>query len=92
MLLARVRIGDFDRFWSVFTTAGADHRREYGSSGARAFRNAERPDEVLVIFDWSKEDYDRFLADPKSREIMASAGLEGPPEVTVLEPVGEVGA
>jgi hypothetical protein len=92
MLLAKVRIGEFDQFWSVFTTAGADHRRGYGSAGARAFRNAEQPDEVLVIFDWSKEDYDRFIADPKSREIMGAAGLQGPPEVTVLEPVGEVGA
>ncbi len=92
MLLARVTIGDFDRFWSVFTTAGADHRRAYGSAGARAFRNGERPDEILVLFDWSKEDYERFLADPRSREIMASAGLQGPPEVTVLEAVGETGA
>jgi heme-degrading monooxygenase HmoA len=92
VLLARVKIGDFDRFWSVFTTAGADHRRAYGSAGARVFRNREQPDEVLILFDWSKEDYERFLADPQTREIMASAGLQGPPEATVLEPVGETGA
>lgn len=55
-------------------------------------RDRDRPDEVLVLFDWSKEDYDRFLADPETWEIMASAGLQGPPEVTVVEPVGDVGS
>jgi heme-degrading monooxygenase HmoA len=89
MLLARVKIGDFDQFWSVFTTRGAEHRRKHGSTGAKVFRNQEQPDEVLVLFDWSKEDYERFLADPQSREIMASAGLQGPPETAVVEPLGE---
>ena len=55
-------------------------------------RDRDRPDEVLVLFDWSKEDYDRFLADPETWEIMASAGLQGPPEVTVVAPVGDVGS
>jgi hypothetical protein len=87
-----VRISDFDQFWSVFTTRGAEHRRKYGSAGARVLRNREEPDEVLVLFDWSMEDYERFLADPQTREIMASASLQGPPEVTVLEPVGETGS
>jgi heme-degrading monooxygenase HmoA len=89
VLLARVKIGDFDQFWSVFTTRGAEHRSKYGSTGAKAFRNQEDQGEVLVLFDWSKEDVERFLADPESREIMASAGLQGPPEVTVVEPVGD---
>ena len=55
MLLARVTLGDFDRFWSTFTSAGAEQRRKYGSSGARVFRNVGRPEEVIVLFDWSEE-------------------------------------
>jgi heme-degrading monooxygenase HmoA len=92
VILARAKIGDFDQFWSVFTTRGAEHRRKYGSAGARVLRNRDEADEVLVLFDWSKEDYDRFLADPDTREIMASAGVQGPPEVTVVEAAGEVGS
>jgi heme-degrading monooxygenase HmoA len=92
MLLARVRIGDFDQFWSVFTSKGADHRRAFGSAGARVLRNQDDSQEVIILFDWSKEDYERFLADPETKGIMASAGLQGPPEVTVLEPAGETGA
>ena len=47
---------------------------------------------MLVVFSWSKEDYDRFLADPESKEIMASAGLKRPPEVTELQALGETGS
>jgi len=92
VILARVKIGDFDQFWSVFTTRGAEHRRKHGSTGAQVLRNQDDQDEVLVLFDWSKEGYERFLADPQSREVMAAAGLKGPPEHTVVEPVGETGS
>jgi hypothetical protein len=91
MLLVRVTIGgDSDRFWSTFTSAGAAQRRKYGSSGARVFRNLGKPEEVIVLFDWSEEDYRRFLEDPETPTIMKSAGLVGPPEiVAVVEPMGE---
>ncbi len=91
MILAKAKIGkDYDRFQSVFTTTGAEQRRKFGSKGAQVLRNQENPSEVWVLFDWSKEDYLRFMADPKTREIMASAGLEGPPEHIVVERVREV--
>ncbi|WP_217914352.1 hypothetical protein [Miltoncostaea marina] len=92
MLLARVTIGDFDRFWATFTKAGADHRRAHGSAGARVFRDVDRPTEIVVLFEWSAEDYRRFMEDPETRRIMAEAGLAGPPETIELEPVGETGA
>jgi heme-degrading monooxygenase HmoA len=92
MILARVKIGEFDQFWSVFTTRGAEHRRKYGSTGAKVFRNQQDENEVVVLFDWSEEDYKRFMADPQTREIMASAGVQGPPEHTAVEPVGETGS
>lgn len=44
------------------------------------------------MFDWSKESYGRFLADPPSHQVLASAGLRGPPEHAVVEPVGEPGS
>ena len=90
MLLARVTIGDFDQFWSTFTGTGAAQRRKYGSSGARVFRNLGRPEEVIVLFDWSEEDYGRFLEDPETPAIFQAAGLAGPPEmIAVVESVGE---
>jgi hypothetical protein len=92
MLLARVTIGDFDRFWSTFTSAGADQRRKYGSTGARVFRNLDQPDQMVVLFDWAKDDYRRFMEDPDTPGIMQRAGLAGPPETIEVEEVGQVGA
>jgi hypothetical protein len=55
-------------------------------------RNQDDPQEVIILFDWSKEDYERFLADPDTKGIMASAGLQGPPETISVEAVGETGS
>lgn len=85
MILAKARIEDYERFKSVFTTEGAELRRKHGSQGARVFLNADDAHEVWVLFDWSKEEWEGFLADPASREVMGRAGLQGPPESTVVE-------
>ena len=90
MVLAKIRVGAFDQFWSVFTGKGAEHRRKFGSTGSRVLRNEEDPNEVWVLFDWSKEDFQRFLADPQAKEIMAEAGLQGPPEPVFVDSAGEV--
>ena len=85
MILAKARVEDYERFASVFTSAGADLRSKHGSNGAQVFRNADDGNEVWVLFDWSRDDYTRFLGDPASREVMGQAGLQGPPESIMLE-------
>lgn len=69
-----------------------EDRRKYGLTGARVFRNQQEQNEVVVLFDWSEEGYERFMAGRQTREIMASAGPQGPPEHTAVEPVGETGS
>lgn len=90
MILAKVRINDVERFKETFSTEGAALRRSHGSKGARAFRNADDLNEVWVLFDWDAEAYGEFLADPASREVMAKAGLEGPPDSIRLEHVADI--
>ena len=85
MILAKARIEDYERFKSVFTGEGAEYRRKMGSKGARVFQNADDPNEVWVLFDWSKDEYMRFLGEPASMEVMGKAGLKGPPEHTFVE-------
>jgi hypothetical protein len=92
MILAKAKVADYENFKKVFSTDGAEHRRNSGSKGARVFTNADDSTEVWVLFDWSKDDYRGFLADPKSQEIMGRAGLQGPPEHTVLEAGPELDA
>lgn len=90
MVLAKVKIGDFDQFWSVFKSEGAELRRKFGSSGSRVLRNEENPNEVWVLFDWTRKDFERFLSDPDGKKVMAAAGLQGPPEPVFVESAGEV--
>ena len=82
--VARIRVADFDRFIKTFETRGKAKRAEHGSRSATVFRNAEDPNEVITVFDWDREEIETFLADPEAREIMAEAGLEGPPDFTFV--------
>jgi hypothetical protein len=92
VILARSKINDFDQFWSVFQNQGADHRVTFNSRGSQVFRDQENPNEVWVLFDWSREDFERFIQDDKTKEIMAQAGLQGPPEPIFVDSLGEVRA
>lgn len=92
MILATVKVGEFDRFWSVFTSDGVTQRRTHGSRGAQVLRNAGDEHEVWVLFDWSEDDYEAFLGDPATRDVMAAAGLQGPPRHRVVEQVGRTDA
>ncbi|HEU4403814.1 MAG TPA: hypothetical protein VFS43_00760 [Polyangiaceae bacterium] len=92
MVLVRVRFRDWAQFWSVFTQAGAERRREHGSSGVRVLRDADAPGEAWLLFDWERERFERFLADPLVRETMTSGGALGPPEVRFVDQVDELPA
>ena len=48
MLLATTQVEDFDRFMAVFTTAGAEKRKQHGSKGATVFRDPTEEDRVWV--------------------------------------------
>ena len=41
MILATTTFAEFDRFWAVFSTAGAEKRAEHGCKGAMVFRDSE---------------------------------------------------
>jgi hypothetical protein len=90
MVVARARIGEFEQFWKTFTTRGAAKRAEHGSRGARVFRNADDPSEIITVFDWDRAGFEAFMADPEAGEIMAAAGLRERPQPTFVESVGEL--
>lgn len=89
-VIARTRVEDVDRFVETFTTRGAELRRKHGSRGSRVFRGVDDPQEVLVVFDWDREQWDEFVADPEFREVTQSAGLLEPPQPTFVEHVTDV--
>jgi quinol monooxygenase YgiN len=50
-LLERHQVRDYSHWREVFD-ADAEGRKEAGCRGARVFRNADDPEEVVVLFEW----------------------------------------
>ncbi len=84
MILATVKIEDFDRFWNTFSTKGAEKRRQHGSKGAHVFRDPNEEDRVWVVFDWDMAGWQSFASDPDVPAIFQEGGVQGRPTVTEL--------
>jgi len=82
MILATAKVGDFDQFWAIFSTKGAEKRGQYGSKGANVFRDPNDADRMWVVFDWDEEGWRNFTSDPDVPGIFQQAGFtEGPPKL-----------
>ncbi len=80
MILATTKVDEFDRFMEIFSTTGADKRRQHGSKGAQVFRDPNEGDRVWVLFDWDEEGWQSFASDPEVPPIMQQAGHKGRPQ------------
>jgi hypothetical protein len=80
VILATTKVEEFDRFMEVFSTTGADKRRQHGSKGASVFRDPNEGDRVWVLFDWDEEGWQSFVSDPEVPPIMQAAGHKGRPQ------------
>ena len=81
MILATTTVEDFDRFAEIYSTKGADKRRQHGSKGSTVYRDPNQDDRVWVIFDWDAEGWQSFASDPDVPGIMQEAGHTGRPQV-----------
>jgi quinol monooxygenase YgiN len=77
LFLATTTVEDFDRFLNVFSTKGAEKRKEYGSKGATVFRDPNEDDRVWMLYDWDEEGLQNFLSDPEVPSIVQEAGYKG---------------
>ena len=84
MILATSKFEDFDRFWSTFSTKGAEKRKQYGSKGSHVFRDPNEEDRVWVVFDWDEEGFKNLVSDPDMPAIFQEAGIKGKPEMAEL--------
>jgi hypothetical protein len=72
----------FDRDYAVL--------KSRGSTGGHLFRNADNPNEIIVLFDW--EDLERarqFAQSEKSQKVMQQAGVIDTPDFFFLEEIEE---
>ena len=84
MLLATTTVEDFDRFTDVFSTKGAEKRKQHGSKGSLVFRDPNEADRVWVMFDWDLDGWKQFASDPEVPPIMQEAGHKGRPQAAEL--------
>jgi hypothetical protein len=84
MILATTTVEDFDRFVEIYSTKGAEKRKQHGSNGSRVFRDPNEADRVWVIFDWNEAGWQSFASDPEVPGIMQEAGHKGRPQVLGL--------
>jgi hypothetical protein len=84
MLLATTTVEDVDRFLEVFSTKGAEKRKEHGSKGATVFRDPNEDDRVWVLFDWDTQGWQDFVTDPEVPAILQEAGHRGRPQAGEL--------
>src|SRR5215210_6189560 len=84
MILATTKVEDFDRFVEVFSTKGAEKRKQHGSKGSTVFRDPNEDDRVWVLFDWDAEGWQNFVSDPDVPPILREAGHKGKPQAAEL--------
>ena len=84
MILLTTQADDFDHWLEVFSTKGAEKRKEHGSKGSTVFRDPNEDDRIWVIFDWDQEGFQSFVSDPEVAPIMKEAGPKGPPQAAEL--------
>ena len=88
MILATTTVEDFDRFLNIFSTKGAEKRKQHGSKGATVFRDPNEEGRVWVLFDWDAEGWQNFISDPEVPAILQQAGHASRPQVA--EPAGQL--
>jgi quinol monooxygenase YgiN len=84
MLLATTKVEDFDRFLRVFSTKGAEKRKQHGCKGSNVFRDPHEEDRVWAIFDWDEQGWKSYVTDPEVPAILKEAGHTGKPEMLTL--------
>ena len=84
LILATTKVEDYDRFLEIFSTKGAEKRKQHGSKGATVFRDPNEDDRVWVLFDWDAEGWQSFVSDPEVPPILQEAGHKGKPQAAGL--------
>lgn len=84
MLLATTKVEDYDQFIKIFSTKGAEKRKQHGSKGSSVFRDPVEDDRVWVIFDWDEKGWKDFVSDPDVPPILKEAGHVGKPQAAKL--------
>jgi heme-degrading monooxygenase HmoA len=86
-LLVRHKVEDYAKWKPVYDKNGGA-RKAGGSKGARVFRNANNPKEIVVLTEWDDLAKARqFSQSEDLKKAMQQGGVTGAPEVLFLDQV-----
>ena len=86
-LLVRHKVADYAK-WKPFFDQHRATRQASGSQGGRLLRNANDPNELVILFEWDDlEKARQFSQSNDLREIMQRAGVVDQPDIYFLEEV-----
>ena len=84
-MLVRHKVSDVAKWRPLFEEHAAV-RKEFGFKGAQAFKNADDPGEIVVLFEVQDMDRARqFSQTDELREAMERAGVSDVPDIFFLE-------
>jgi hypothetical protein len=84
MLLATTRVEDPERFLEIFTTKGAEKRKQHGSKNSVVFRDPSAKDRIWAVFDWDEAGWQSFISDPAVQPILKQAGTKEQPQAATI--------
>lgn len=86
-ILVRHKVADYAKWKPVFDEHGAA-RKASGSKGGRLFRNADNPNEVIILLEWDDLGKARQFAQTQDlRQTMERSGVIDQPDVYFVDEV-----
>ena len=84
-VIVQHQVADYDRWFPVFTEHEAV-RRQHGATGHSVNRSVTDPKAIVIVNDFATLEGARaFMQDPSLPAVMARAGVEGAPQVWVVD-------
>jgi heme-degrading monooxygenase HmoA len=91
-LLVHHTVEDYAK-WKLVFDEHATNRKTGGSKGEHLFRNADNPNQIVILFEWDDLDKARqFTQSDDLRQAMQRAGVISRPDLYFLEEVEKVRA
>ena len=88
-LIVKHSVSDYAKWKPVFDQH-AGTRKAAGCEGGTLFRDAQKPNDVTIVFRWnSVENAQKFIASSDLKSTMEKAGVLGQPQASFLNDAGQ---
>ena len=84
-VIVQHHVADYDRWYPVFTEHG-EIRRQHGATGHSLNREVADPNTLVIVNEFATPEGARaFSQDPSLPAAMERAGVDGPPQVWIVD-------